>query len=52
MDTQTLLLLAVIAVITGCAAFSSPPLGAAIAVDATVVGILYMIVKDDGGGGS
>ncbi|WP_405933637.1 hypothetical protein [Streptomyces sp. NBC_00827] len=52
MNTQTLLLLAVIAVIVGYAAFSSPTLGAAIAVAATVVGILYVIVKDDQEDGS
>jgi hypothetical protein len=50
MSTQTLLLLAVIAVMTGYAAFASPALGGAIAVAAAVVGILYVILKDDQGG--
>ncbi|MEU6071259.1 hypothetical protein ABZ864_44190 [Streptomyces sp. NPDC047082] len=52
MDTQTLLLLAVIAVIIGYAVYNSPSLGAAIAVAASVVGILYMILKDERGGRS
>ncbi|MFF4139628.1 hypothetical protein ACFY1B_51695 [Streptomyces mirabilis] len=52
MDTQTLLLLAVIAVITGYAAFTNPALGAAITVAAAVVSNVYLIVKDDRGGGS
>ncbi|MER5586550.1 hypothetical protein ABT090_33620 [Streptomyces asoensis] len=47
---QTLLLLAVIAVIIGYAAFVSPALGAAITVAFTVVGILCVIMKDDQGG--
>lgn len=52
MPTQTLLLLAVLAVIVGYAAFTSPALGGALAVAAAVVGILYVIIKDaqdDGG---
>jgi hypothetical protein len=51
MSTQTLLLLAVIAVLAGYAAFASPALGGAIAVAAAVVGILYVIIKDDQRGG-
>ncbi|WP_327722811.1 hypothetical protein OG381_48570 (plasmid) [Streptomyces sp. NBC_00490] len=47
MSTQTLLLLAIIAVMTGYAAFASPALGGAITVAIAVVGVLYMILKDD-----
>lgn len=50
MNTQTLLLLAVVAVIVSYASFASPTLGAAIAIAATVVGVLYLIVKDDSQG--
>jgi hypothetical protein len=47
MDARTLLLLAVVAVIVGYAAYRNPALGAAIAVAVTAVGVLYVILKDD-----
>ncbi|MGF0174539.1 hypothetical protein ACQF36_29780 [Streptomyces sp. Marseille-Q5077] len=50
MSTQTLLLLAVIAVMTGYAAFTSPTLGTAMAVSAAVVGIVHLVLRDDQGG--
>lgn len=50
MSTQTLLLLAIIAVIVGYAAYTSPTLGAAIVVAATVVSIVYLILQHDRGG--
>ncbi|MFJ9675763.1 hypothetical protein ACIRP5_33840 [Streptomyces sp. NPDC101221] len=50
MSTQNLLLLAIIAVIVGYAAYSSPALGAAIGVAAAVVAIAYLILQNDDGG--
>lgn len=50
MNTQTLLLLAITAVIVGYAAYQSPALGAALGVAAAVVGILYLIIQNDQGG--
>jgi hypothetical protein len=50
MSTQNLLLLAIIAVIVGYAAYASPALGAAIGVAAAVVGIVYLILQNDHGG--
>ncbi len=47
MSTQNLLLLFVIAVITGYAAVVNPALGTAIGIAAAVVGIVYLILKDD-----
>ncbi|MFC8851536.1 hypothetical protein ACFT5D_00520 [Streptomyces sp. NPDC057144] len=50
MSTQNLLLLAIIAVIVGYAAYSSPALGTAIGVATAVVGIVYLILQNDHGG--
>ncbi|MFF4542222.1 hypothetical protein [Streptomyces aureus] len=47
MSNQKLLLLIVIAVITGYAAVVNPALGAAIGISAAVVGVVYLILKDD-----
>ncbi|TJZ96762.1 hypothetical protein FCI23_50620 [Actinacidiphila oryziradicis] len=47
MDARTLLLLTVVAVIIGYAAYRDPALGGAITVAAAVVSFLYIILKDD-----
>ncbi|MFE5072394.1 MULTISPECIES: hypothetical protein [Streptomyces] len=49
MNTQTMLLLAIVAVIVGYAAYSNPALGTAIGVSAAVVAIVYLILHNDQG---